>query len=500
MTLAQIEFTAIRVKEEGEFVNDYELLTCEEVGISERTLVSPGVTNITGRNCDNKFVTLATIQEPLTDSDTFSLDFYGHYDLIETLTKFKQKNSKFYVQLMYFPQQPVDVPSLATKIEHYLVQDTGLTLGAGRNRDGSGGLQENSISLAATNRVIANLGISLTSVTNSLTENALSMVMVTDDLARDTGYRGPDKVIFVGLDDDAANPGTVAVSVDGGSSFAELTTDPDPFAGIVGNSVLEYFIINETQFRVVAGATLLVGTKAQFAYQDFTFGSETVAAAWTVVSIAATATGDGIDTSLWPEASRLYLSSAGEIYVSTDLGESDPGAAKFTGANVFNDMFYDSDRNVWAVGAADAIIVEEASARDTWVTRVAPSTGPAAFGAIAVADNGIIFAGYGSEVYSSTNGARTAAGWSSLKDFGGTYTVQKIVCVEGSSEIVYVFVDDNGVQGDVWFTTNGGVTWTQKTATVNSGYKDAVISEQDPNLMFAVGNIQGSNPIIDRLS
>ena len=499
MTLAQVEFTAIRVKEEGEFVNDYTLLTCEEVGISERTLVSPGVTNVTGRNCDNKFVTLATIQEPLTDSDTFSIDFYGHYDLVETLTKFKQKNAKFYVQLMSFPQQPVDVPSLASKVEHYLVQDTGLTLGAGRNRDGSGGLQENSISLAATNRVIANLGISLSSVTNSLTENALCVTMITDDIGRKTGYRGPDKVMFVGLDDDAANPGVVAVSVDGGSSFAELTTDPDPFAGIVGVSTIDYAFVSETQFRVVVGATTLAATKAQFAYQDFTFGSETVAAAWTVVSITASSATDEITAMLWPEASRLYLSAAGEIYLSTDLGVSDPGAAKFTGANNFNDMFYDSERNVWAVGDSNAIIVEEASMRDTWVTRTGPSGG-GAFGAIAVADNGVIFAGNGTAVYSSTNGARTAGGWTSLKDFGGTYTVQKIVCVEGSSEIVYVFVDDDGVQGDVWFTTNGGVTWTQKTATTNSGYKDAVISEQDPNLMFAVGDVQGSNPIIDRLS
>ncbi len=499
MTLEQVEYTSIRVKDANEYTADYSVLTVEETGISERSLVAPGVTTIRGRNADNRFVDLAIIQEPQTDSDTFSIDFYGQYDTIETLTKFLQQNKDFYVQLLSFASPPVDVPSLAKKVEHYLCTGTGLTLGAGRNRDGSGGLRENTIAVSASNRVIADLSTSLSSITNTLTENALCMTMLTRDVSRKTGYRGPDKVIYIGLDDDAANPGVVAVSVDAGSSFAELTTDPDPFAGIVGNSAIAANFVSDTQFRVVVGATTLAATKAQIAYQDFTFGSETVAAAWTVVSLASSTATDAVESMLWPEGSRLYIAAAGDIYVSTDLGATDPGVAKFTGSNAINDMFYDKFRSVWAVGASNAIVVEEAANRDSWVTRTGPSGG-GDFTAIARADNGIIYAGNGTSIFRNTNEARTAAGWTSLKDFGGTYVVKKIFCVNGSSEIVYAVVDDPTAQGDLWYTSNGGVTWTQKTATVNSGYKDAVISEIDPNLVYMTGDIQGANPIIDRLS
>lgn len=109
MTLEQIEFTAIRVKDADEYTADYELLVPEESGIGERTLVSPGVTVIRGRDADNNFVDLATVTEAPGDSDTFNIEFRGHYDVVETLTKFKQANRPFYVQLLSFPSPPVGV-------------------------------------------------------------------------------------------------------------------------------------------------------------------------------------------------------------------------------------------------------------------------------------------------------------------------------------------------------------------------------------------------------
>lgn len=499
MTLEQIEYTAIRVKDAGDLTGDYELLTTEEVGIGERTLVSGSVTTIRGRDAKNQFVELAQIKDPQTDSDTFNLDFFGHSDLVETLTQFKQQNKDFYVQLMSFPSPPVDVPSLATKVEHYLVTDTGMTLGAGRNRDGSGGLRENSIALAASKRVIANLGTTISNVTNALTEDALAITMISEEISRKTGFAGADKIIYVGLDDDAVNPGTVIVSKDGGSTWAALTTDPDPFTEVSGVNTLAWQFISETQFRLVASRTTDAGAKAMFAYGDFTFGAEEADPSWTVITIAATSNADAVEATIWPDANRLYVAAAGDIYLSTDLAISDPGAAIFTGSNAFAQFFRDSDRNVWGVAAANAIVVELVNGRGTFVTRVGPSGG-GAFHSLARADNGVIYAGNGTSIFRNTDEARSTSGWTSLKDFGANHQVEKILCVKGSSEIVLAVVTDNtGNDGDIWYTTNGGVTWTEKTDVTNNGYNDAVISNLDPNLLFAVGPIN-TNPIIHKLS
>lgn len=498
MTLENVALTAIRVKDADEHDSDYTLLTAEEVGIGERALVSPGVTTIRGRDADDQFVELLTIKEPQTDSDTFQIDFFGHYDLVETLTKFKLKNKKFFVQLLSFATPPVDIPTLAKKIEHYLVLDTGMALGAGRNRDGSAGLRENSISVSAANRVITNLSQDISSLTNSLTEDVMSMAMLTRDLDRLTGYRGPDKVIFVGLDDDTTNPGVVAVSVNGGSTFAELTTDPDPFAGVAGIDNMVLNILDEDSFRIITGRATVAATKAEFAYGDLDYGSETADPGWTVITIAATANADAVEALLWPQASRLYVAAAGDIYLSTDRGETDPGAAIFTGANALAKFAYDFERNVWAVGASNTILLEKPNARGTFTAKTGPSGG-GAFTYIARAKDGIIFAGNGTSIFRNTNKANTAGGWTSLKDFGANHAVEHIQCVRGSSQILRAVVNDStATEGDIWYSINGGETWTEVTDVANEGYLAAVHSETDDDLLYAGGVVSGSNPIIHK--
>ena len=500
MTRALTEYIAVQVKEVGEYSSGYTILTAEETGVSERSLVSPGVTNIFGRNADDQFVQLATVKEPQTDGDTFSIEFYGHSDLIETLVDFKQRSVKFFTQILYFNNPPVDVASLAKKVEHYLVQDTGVTIGAGRNRDGSGGLQENSIALTSANTVISKLGTSISALTNTLTEDGMSIAMLKRQLSRDTGYRGPDTVIYAGLDDDAVNPGVIAVSVDKGSSWAELATDPDPFSEVSGIDNLVLFdAISDTQFRIIAGRTTDASNKAMFAYGDVTYGDEATAPTWTVVTIAATSNADAVEAFLWPQGSRLYIAAAGDIYLSTDLGVSDPGTAIFTGSNAIAQMFYDFERNVWAVGASNAILFEDANSRGTFSAKTGPSGG-GAFTAFARATDGTIYAGNGTSIYRNTNKAQTASGWTSLKDFAANHAVTAIQCVKGSSEILRAVVTDGTANdGDIWQSTDGGETWTEKTNVTNNGYDAAVWSDQNPDLMFVTGPID-TNPIIHKLS
>lgn len=499
MTLERSEFTSIWVRDEGEYATDYVLIAPEESGIGERTRSAPGVTTIRGRNADNNFVDLAVVQEAPGDTDTFNVEFYGHYDVISDLEKYKESNRPFNVQLLSFPSPPVDIRSLAKKVEQYSVLPGALTLGAGRNRDGSGGLRSNSIVLNIQNRVDANLGISLSRITNAATEDAMSIAVIDRNIDRATGYRGADKVIFVGLDDDTTNPGEVWVSVNEGGTFALLLTDPDPFTNISGINNLEWNIVSETQFRLIAARETIAGVKAMFAYQDFTFGSELTAPAWTVITIAATANADAVEAMLWPKGlgltNRLYIAAAGDIYVSADLGATDPGAAIFTGANAIAQFKADHARNIWAVGAANAILVELANQRGTFVARTGP-TGGGAFTAIDRAKNGVIYAGNAQSLYRNTNEARSVGGWSAVKDFGAGFTVKSIDCVNGSSEVVRVVVS-SATAGQVWTTINGGLSWTMTTISTNSGYLKAAKSS-DPNQYFIAGKVNAATAVIER--
>lgn len=498
MTLERTEFTSIWVKEAGDITNDYDLLPPEETGMGDATVTGPTITIIRGRDADGQFVDLANTDAPPGSGDTFQVNYYGHYDTIVPLEKFLNQGKEFYIQMLSFASPPVDIRSLAKKIEHYKVGKPSGTRGAGRNQDGTGGLRTNNVSLTGFEKVILNLSTSLSRITNALAQNVLSVEVLTRDIDRKTGYRGPDKVIFIGMDDDGAGGlGLVAVSIDGGASFASVATDPSPFANTdTGINGLAAFIISETQFRLVATRESGTGAKAEFSYTDITFGGEATVASWTEVTIAATANTEYITAMLWPQASRLYFAAAGDIYKSTDLGSSDPGAAKYTGSNALNAFFQDNDKNVWCVGASNTILVELANARNSFVARTGPSGG-GTFTAIAVAKDGTVFAGNGQVIYRSSNGARTAGGWTSLKDFGSGYTVKKIVCVKGSSQILYCVASSTS-DGKLWVSTNGGLTWTEKTAITNAGYT-AAAAFADENKLVIVGNVS-TTPVIGLLS
>lgn len=497
MSLEQVQFGSLWIKDIGEFTNDYALLAPEESGFADQTLTAPGSSITHGRDAKSKFIELVDVDEAPGDPDSGSVEFYAQYDAIHALEKYQQQQQQFYIQRLSFATPPVDVRSLATKALFARAKITGGTDGAGPNRDGSGGLRENTVAIQLLEKVVADLGISLNGITNAATEDALSIVVVTDDLDRSTGYPGPDKIIYIGLDDDTSDPGEIWYSNDGLATLSVIAADADPFVEVSGINALVYQIISATQLRLLSSRTTDAGEKAMFAYQDITFGAEGTVASWNVITIAATAVADAVEAMLWPQAARLYIAAAGDIYLSTGLGETDPGSAIFTGSNTINQFFYDFERNVWAVGATNTILVELANARGTFVARTGPSGG-GDFTALARAKNGIIFGGNGQKLYRNTNKALNAGGWSESKDFGTGFTVKKIVCVNGSSEIVRVVVSDAN-DGQVWFTLNGGINWTQIAESVNNGYNAAATSEIDHNKMFTAGDID-TNPVIEKLS
>lgn len=291
------------------------------------------------------------------------------------------------------------------------------------------------------------------------------------------------------------------MTINGGSTIAAVTTDPTPSAGNRGIPVILLKLITETQIRIVTLNGTLSGAKATFSYGAASFGSLGTVAAFTEITIAATSNDDACTAGLWTDFSRLYIATdAGDIFLSTDGGESDPGAAISAGGNAINHMIEDPEGNVWAVGASNTILYEARSNQGTFAAKVGPSGG-GAFYSIARADDGTIFAGNGTSIYKNTNRANTAGGWTSLKNFGSSHLVKRIHCVEGSSEVLYAVVDDTTpADTEVYRSINGGLTWTAITQLANDGYNDAYWSEVDPNLAFIVGDDESSTGVIQKLS
>jgi hypothetical protein len=497
MTLAKVELSSMWVKPDNEYDEAYELLLPEESGMGELTIPAPTVTILQGRDGDGNFVELMKTEDPPGDSPTFQVDFYGHSDLITALERYSRQHQEFYLQMRYYKNPPINIEALATRLEHFWCTPGPRARGAGRNLDASGGARTNNMQITAAGFVDVNTSTALSRITTASTLAGTSLLNIDRNIKdRTTGYRGPDKVMYLGLADSAA-PAEIWVSINEGATWAVIATDPTPFAVNADILHMQYYFVAEDQFRLVVGRDTDAGTKAEWSYTDVTFGGEATVASWTTVTIAATVNGDLTEATLWEEANRYYYCSAGDIYLSLDLCETDPGSAIFTGANAFAAMFYDSERNVWAVGAANTILVELVNARGTFVARVGPSGG-GAFTAIAVAKNQIMFAGNGQYIYRNTNEARTAGGWSQVKDLGAGYTVKSIYCVRDSSEIVVAFADD-GALGVVWVTYNGGLTWVQKTATSNSGYNVAVKSLIDDNLFFLTGPTDTGTTLIEKL-
>jgi hypothetical protein len=333
-------------------------------------------------------------------------------------------------------------------------------------------------------RVVELVKGTLTSQTTGESENLNDITMIKD-LSACPGYVGADKIVYAVADAGAGVSANVIASANGGGAWTILSTDPGGNDEHLGHVVVNF--INQTQFRVVVTRTSAdAGNPAETWYGDFTVGAETTAPTWNAVDVGST-NNDVMEALEWIFYDRLYAATAGDIYVSTDQGAS-YGTAIYTGSNAIN-AFAKSpeDESVWAVGASNTIL-REANRSGTFDTKVGPSGG-GAFGAIAIAANGTLYAGNGTSIYKSNNSALNTGGWSSLKNFGASHAVVEIRCIADDPELLYVVVDDStpGV-AEYWVSVDGGATFEQITALTNTGYNAAVFSENDDNFALIVGD------------
>ena len=366
----------------------------------------------------------------------------------------------------------------------------------GREKDYSGQPMVNTYDLAWRNTLTV-LPPAIVSQTTTETEDINDVAFLSDlDPQLDIpGYPGPDKVGFAATNAGAAVTANVLFTVDGGSTWAALATDP--FLADEHIIAVDVRFVSATAYRVVVlRSTVDAANPPEIAFTDITLGGEAGAISWTTTDLGSTNNDPG-EALGWLLSGRLYAGGGGDIFVSTDSGET--FTQILTGAQAISDFAIDFDDNVWATTATNGILKEAASNRGTFDSLVGP-TGGATMNGIAIARDSFIYAGNDTSIFLNDNTAATTGGWTEKKDFGANHLVRQVQTVDGESQILRVLVDDTTAEeGDIWYSLDGGNTWVEVTNLANSGYLGWYISEIDPNLLFIVGGEDTTTGIIHKL-
>lgn len=500
MAIAKMSLRSLWWKE---LISDsFQVFDTDKIGMGDVALNEiPTVTPVFGRGPDGTFKLQIETTAPPSDFNTFDLMFLEDTEVEHRLLQMTRDKRPIYLQRLTYNCPPVNLRALWKTLEHFKILPDTATQAAGPNRDGTDGVIEDTVSIKVTETVRL-YRTSLSGLTTTEIQPLMSIAGIPDDSDCIPGYPGADQILVFGAAATGAAVANALYSMNGGATILAYTTDPSPFADIDRDIThAQVGFISDTQFRVFYFGDGAAAAKTIWAYQDFPIASTTqTAASWNLITIDATSVADATEGVLWDQTiGRLYVATAGDIYVSVDDGITDPGAAKFIGTNAFAQLAKDEDNNVWAVAAANTILRELANDRDTFASRTGPSGG-GAFTAIAFADDGVMFAGNGTSVFKNTDKAGSTGAWSSLKDFGASHVVKDILFRGGASQCPRVVVDDTTpAAGEVWESEDGGVSWRQVGETANDGYND-VYNTKNPNRAYIVGDDVSSLGVIEVLA
>lgn len=311
-----------------------------------------------------------------------------------------------------------------------------------------------------------------------------------------TAYRGPGKHIMTVQQADTGVAAEVFYSVDGGGSWALMSAAP--FAADEHISHIIGRITTGNKMRVAVGrGTTDAGNAAEIAYGDITFGAEGTIT-WTAVDVGAN-TGDIITMMAQPLPLRAYYATDnGTLHVSTDQHESNSQIYSGNQINCAAKGYGSGCTDIWFGGATNTLLVER-NAGGSVSARVGPSGG-GAFTALAMANDGLLFAGNGTSLYVSLNQGENAGGWASIKNFGTNHIIKEIFLPEGDPYNIYVVVDDAAPgNGEFWHSNDGGNTWNQLTEVTNGGYNAGAASIESPNEFWICGDDDGSNGVVHKI-
>jgi hypothetical protein len=465
-----------------------ELLSVNKHGMADKVEPGSGRTRIPGRDEFGRYITKTVTQDAQggLNTSTIEEDQIGTFTFLNQMFK---RQGCFPVQERWYDCGRIDGPSWNYLLHYGGMGITQRTRSAGPAREAADAVVFNSydVSWLYTVELVQH---ALTSLTVGEDQNINDIAVLSDlPVGCNDCFPGytPDEIMYLAVDAFAASPGDYAnvwYSVNGGGAWSITSTNPFD----VNEDILEIemVFISDTQFRVIVANDQ---TSNQIKYADITLGAEGT----TTWSSALTVGAAAVENMKLLFFDRLYIGVDGDIYVSTDLGETVETVLKTTTETIADFARNNDGDEVWAVATGNTIM-RERNKSGTFEELVGPDGG-GDFTAIFVAGDGRLYAGNGQSLYVSTNSAENIGGWTQLKDFGSNMKVVKINCPGGpaanggDSQLIRVVVDDaSGGVGEVWESEDGGNKFRQVTEKTNTGYNEAYFSPIDDNLAWIVGD------------
>ena len=484
----------------------YALLGVGISAASGRTVPGPNKTILYGTDRYGRPVRVGEILEAPNGQPGMTLTVYDRAKVSE-FEKLANRNCPINVQIRVVICGVLDHPNLWDVIDHHgggLITQRTLPDGPSTPYNGQPATQQATLVFDDTFRLVR---MSLSRLNLATTTTVNDIAVVTDDRCGgecDDGYPGPDLLMAIAKNAAAGVTAKVAFSRNGGGSFADIAGS-GAFAINEHDGPIVWSWADNGVIRYVVGCiTTDAGAKAKLKWANATIGDEENATFTAVVSTSGDiVNGDVVTAMHWPAFDRLYVATTGGIITILDtqgeIWDQDAAADAGVTINAFAST-YDGE-TVYAVGATNAIL-RETEQSGTFVARVGPSGG-GDFTAAVVAADGTLYAGNGTSLYKSNNGAANAGGWDQKKNFGVGMVIRDILLVGidrsqgGDSQVLRVVVDDTiGGDGFVHESLDGGSTWRQLTQLTNSGYNAAVHSRSDNNKLWIAGDANGGTSLV----
>lgn len=296
--------------------------------------------------------------------------------------------------------------------------------------------------------------------------------------------------LIAGGDTKAGSPTDTAevIYTSNGGTWAE--TAADPFAS--GEDVAAVTCVqldSDTTRLIVARGTTDAGNPAEIAYSDDS------GATWTNVDVGA------VNGQFAPNNGSLFALNRNNIWLGTDDGyvyKSEDAGESWTAqesgvitTDEINGIVFADENKGFFVGNSN-IVAKTYDSGNTWSAVTAPAA-QAGIDVFSVEWSGRLWIGYqttGEVWYSEDEGDN----WTQ-RTYDGAASKVSIPAISFSDELNGFFVANTaGPVGTIYKTVDGGYNWQALTTPTNSGLNDIIAV--DPNLAYAVGEVNGSTAVI----
>lgn len=324
----------------------------------------------------------------------------------------------------------------------------------------------------------------------------------TNDLAANLWYRSADDAgaeqmpgdVAVTASDSAVGPATaIAMSTtDGGATWAATSTAP--FAAGASIMSIQRFPFGRTTYRIIAAMEAPAGAQGMVAYSDNNGTS------WTTVNIGGAAAGHGASygRGLCALDSRhiLLAGAAGYIYRSVDGGETWTAVESAAiHAGVYNGVGMADEYKCFAWGAA-GVCAKSIDGGVTWAATTVPAATATKAGFI-IDQNRFWVGNDAAGLYYTTDGGVTwtqRTGWNTTV---GT-AIRGISFAPGSDQFGFMVVNTAAPVGTVYRTYDGGKEWEPITTPANSGLNGVLAV--DENTCYIYGEANGGTTFVAKVT